>query len=116
MVFFLVLARRWLRREWIAAVLVTGLFSLNYIGLDTAYLLAQVAAVALVVFVTIRFGVLAALVASVLSDALYYYVKTSDPSVWYFSTGPIAAAIVLAVATWGYRRAVPVRAVALAEA
>jgi serine/threonine-protein kinase len=115
-VFFLVLARRWLRREWIAAVLVTVLFSLAAVGFDTAYLVAQTVAVALVVFITIRFGVLAALVTSVLSDALFYFVATADWSVWYFAAGPIAALVVLAIAVWGYRMAVPVRAVALAEA
>ncbi len=116
LVFFLVLGRRWLRREWIAAVVVTVLFSLIYIGVDTAYLVAQVVCVALLVFIAIRFGVLAALVSSVLSDALYFFVRTAELSAWYFATGPIAAAVVLAVAIWGYRRAVAVRAVALAEA
>lgn len=115
-VFFLVLARRWLRREWIAAVVVTVLFSLSFVGLETAYLLGGIVSVALVVFIAIRFGLLAALVTSVLSDALYYFVRTADSSAWYFYTGPVIVAVVLAVAIWGYRTAVPVRAVALAEA
>ena len=115
-VFFLVVARRWLRREWSAALLVTVLFSLSSIGLDTAYLLAGIVSVALVVFIAIRFGLLAALVTSVLSDALYYFVRTADSSAWYFHSGPMIIAVVLALAIWGYRMAVPVRAVAHAEA
>ena len=115
-VFFLAFARRWLRLEWLAAILVTALFSTNFLGYDPAYLASGVVSVALLVFIATRFGLLAALVTDVLATALFWLVRTADFSAWYFSTGPIAIAAVLALAIWGYRAAVPVRAIALAEA
>ncbi len=116
MVLFLAFALRWLRLEWLAAILVTALFSTNFLGAGPAFLAGGVFSVALLVFIATRFGLLAALVTDALSTALYYFVRTADSSAWYFYTGPIVAAAVLAVAIWGYRMAVPVRAVALAEA
>jgi serine/threonine-protein kinase len=115
-VFFLAFARRWLRLEWLAAILVTALFSTNFLGSGPAFLAGGVFSVALLVFIATRFGLLAALVTDALSTALYYFVRTADSSAWYFYTGPIVVAAVLAVAIWGYRMAVPVRAVVLAEA
>jgi Protein kinase domain len=115
-VFFLAFARRWLRLEWLAAILVTALFSTNFLGLDPAYQASGVVGVALLVFIATRFGLLAALVTDILSSALFLFVRTADSSAWYFYTTPIAVAVVLGLAIWGYRIAVPVRAVALAEA
>jgi len=116
MVFFLALALRWVRSQWIAAVIVISLFSLNFVGTPVPFLVGSAFYVAAIVFVAIRFGLLAALVAELFSTGLYEFVRTADPSAWYFYTTPIAIAVVLGLAIWGYRMAVPVRAVALAEA
>ena len=113
-VFFLAFARRWVRVEWLAAVIVTVLFSLSFVGLTPLLIAGGVLYIGLLVFVAIRFGLLAALTLSILSDALHVFVRTADPSAWYFYTGPIVIAAVLGLAIWGYRMAVPVRAVAKA--
>ena len=64
----------------------------------------------------IRFGLLAALTMAILTQVLRAFVPTADPSAWYFWTAPFAVAIILGLAIWGYRAAVPRRAVALVEA
>jgi Protein kinase domain/zinc-ribbon domain len=115
-VFFLALARRWLRLEWLAAVIVIALFSLPFISAAPVVLAGGALYVAAIVFVAIRFGLLAALVADLLYNGLHEFLRTADPSAWYFYTTPIVIAVVLGLAIWGYRMAVPVRAVALAEA
>ncbi|HWZ84657.1 MAG TPA: hypothetical protein VN032_00555, partial [Thermoanaerobaculia bacterium] len=115
-VFFLAFARRWVRVEWIAAVIVTILFSLSSLGSSAAVMVDGTLRVGLLVFVAIRFGLLAALAMDILFKALHYFVMTADPSAWYFYGGPIAIAVVLGLAIWGYRMAVPVRAVARAAA
>jgi Protein kinase domain/zinc-ribbon domain len=115
-VFFLVLVRRLVRIEWLAAAVVALLFSVVYLGSSPLQYAAGVLGLGLLVFVTIRFGLLAALTMSMLEEMLAAFVRTADTSAWYFSTGPIVIAVVLAVAIWGYRMTVPVRAGALAEA
>jgi len=47
---------------------------------------------------------------------LHEFLRTADPSAWYFYTTPMAIAVVLGLAIWGYRTAVPVRVPALAKA
>jgi len=116
LVFFLVLVRRWVRSEWLAAAIVIALFSLNFVAFEIPFLLGGAFYVAATVFVAIRFGLLAALVADLLFNGLHEFLRTGDPSAWYFYTTPIAVAVVLGLAMWGYRMAVPVRAVALAKA
>ncbi|HTO77247.1 MAG TPA: serine/threonine-protein kinase [Thermoanaerobaculia bacterium] len=115
-VFFLALALRWVRSEWLAAVIVITLFSLTFVGTPVPFLVGSAFYIAAIVFVAIRFGLLAALIADLLFNGLYEFVRTADPSAWYFYTTPIAIAVVLGLAIWGYRTAVPVRAVALATA
>ena len=115
-VLFLAFARRWLRLKWLATLLVTALFSTNFLGFDPPYVASGVVSVAILVFVATRFGLLAALLTDVLGTALFYFVRSADSSAWYFYPGPIAGIAVLALAVWGYRRAVPARAFALAEA
>jgi serine/threonine-protein kinase len=116
MIFFLALALRWVRSQWLAAVIVIALFSLNFIGTPVPFLVGSAFYLAAVVVVAIRFGLLAALIADLLFNGLYEFVQTAEPSAWYFYTTPIAVAVVLGVAIWGYRTAVPSRTVALAEA
>jgi serine/threonine-protein kinase len=104
-VFFLVFVRRLVRKEWLAAVIVTVLFSTSLLGSNLADLLAGTFGIGLLVFVAIRYGLLAALAMSILDTDLRAFVSTADPSAWYFYTGPIAIAVVLAVAYWGFRTA-----------
>ena len=115
-VFFLAFARRWVRFEWLAAVIVTILFSSTYVGSTFSILGGGMLYIAMLVFVSIRFGLLAAFTLDILSNALHAFVRTADASAWYFYTGPIAITVVLAVAAWGYRTATAGGAVAAAEA
>ena len=101
---FLVLVRRLVRRQWIAAVIVTALFTVMYLGLpnpEVALPLGALSTAGLVV-IAIRFGALAALVCEATRRALDTFVLTPDPSAWYFYPGALAIAGVLAVAIWGY--------------
>jgi serine/threonine-protein kinase len=115
-VFFLALALRWVKSQWLAAVIVIALFSLTFVGAPVPLLLGGAFYVATLVFVAIRFGLLAALVTDLLFNGLYEFVRTADPSAWYFYTTPFAIAVVLGLAICGYRMAVLVRAAALAKA
>jgi hypothetical protein len=40
---------------------------------------------------------------SVVDEALRVFVRTADPSAWYFFTGLVAIAVVLAMAYGGFR-------------
>jgi hypothetical protein len=106
-VFFLVFVRRLVRVEWLAAVIVTLLFSASYLGLDLPVLASGLFATGLLVFVTIRCGLLAALTLAIVTDTLRSFVTTTDTSAWYFYLGPIAIAAVLGLALWGFRMATP---------
>jgi serine/threonine-protein kinase len=101
---FLVLVRRLVRRQWIAAVIVTAIFSLGFLGLPNPELTLPLGALVTggLVVIAIRFGLLAALVCEATRRALDFFVTTPDPSAWYFYPGALAIAAVLAVATWGY--------------
>jgi hypothetical protein len=102
-VFFLVFVKRIVRREWLAAVIVILLFSSSYLGSSWTGLIAGCFGMAILVFVAIRYGLLAALTMSVVDEALRVFVRTADPSAWYFSTGLVAIAVVLAMAYGGFR-------------
>jgi hypothetical protein len=115
LIFFLVFARRLVRSEWVAAVMVTLLFSAPFLGQELPIVLVNLLATGLLVFVAIRSGLLAALVMAILTQVLRTFVATSDPLAWYFWTTPFAVVFVLGLAIWGYRAVLPSRAVALAE-
>ncbi|MEP6802181.1 MAG: serine/threonine-protein kinase, partial [Acidobacteriota bacterium] len=103
LVMFLVLVRRIVRFEWIAAIIVALFFSANYLGTPPLHVTLPVVAVTtgLLVVVAIRFGLLAALVCQTCSLWLGAFVMTPDPSTWYFYPGAIAIGLVLALALWG---------------
>jgi protein kinase-like protein len=105
LVFFLVLFRLLVRRGWIAAILVTLLLLPNFLGTEAPAITLPMAALmtGLLVFVTIHFGLLAALAFEVCRRLLEVFVTTADTSAWYFYPGPIAIAAILAVALWGFR-------------
>ena len=116
-VFFLAFARRWLRLEWLAAIVVTALFSTNFLGFDPAYLASGVVSVALLVFIATRFG----------SAGGTRHGYPGVRPLLVRPNGRLFRLVLLhrrdrsrrrprGLAIWGYRMAVPVRAVALAEA
>jgi hypothetical protein len=107
LVMFLVIARRVVRRGWIAGAIVVLLFSTSYLGTPPLHVSLPLVAVTtgLVVLVAVRFGLLAALVCQTCGAWLGVFVMTSDPSAWYFYVGALAMGLVLALALWGLRTA-----------
>jgi serine/threonine-protein kinase len=103
LVMFLVLVRRIVHLEWIAAILVALFFAANALGVPPLHVTLPVAAATtgLLVVIAIRFGLLAALVAQTCDRWLEQFVMTPDPSAWYFYQGAIAIGLVLALALWG---------------
>jgi serine/threonine-protein kinase len=101
MVFFLVLARWIVRKEWIAAVVVGVIFLGQYLGAPAPAVTLPLAAlsVGLLVFATVRFGLLAAFVADFCRRIYGYRIYTNDPSSWMFYAGAVAV-VLLAVLTW----------------
>jgi eukaryotic-like serine/threonine-protein kinase len=112
MVFLLVVARRVVRREWIAGLLVALIYTAIFLGAPGGSVTIPLAFVSMgiLVAVTIRFGVLAAIVAEACRRILGYRLYTNDPSSWYFYAGVIAVAGVLALAFWATRTALAGRA------
>jgi hypothetical protein len=107
LVMFLVLVRRVVRLQWLAAVIVVLFFSANYLGVTAPYVTLPTVAVTvgLLVAIAIRFGLLAAFVCHVCDLWLEYWVMTADPSAWYFYIGALAMGLVLALALWGLNTA-----------
>jgi len=106
-VLFLVIVRRLVRRAWIAAVIVTLFFTLNFLGLPSPHVTLPITALAtgVLVALAIRLGILAAMVCESSGRLLAYFVMTPETSAWYFYPGALAAAAVLALAIWGYTAA-----------
>ena len=106
-VFFLVLARIVLRRGWLAGILVTMLFAAIYLGQPPAAITLPLAllSVGLIVGMTVRFGVLAAVTAETCRRIFGYRLYTSDPSSWYFYATVVAVAGLVALAWWASRTA-----------
>ncbi len=107
-VFFLVLVRRFVRTGWLAGLIVTLIFSGPYFeasGGQYLVLPLAVVSVAIVVFTTVRFGVLAAIVAETCARLVTYDVVSGDPSNWAFYAGMIAILLIAALAVWGAKTA-----------
>jgi hypothetical protein len=107
LVMFLVIARRIVRYEWLAAIVVALLFTTNYLGAPVPQVTLPMALAAngLLVAVAIRFGLLAALACRACEYSLEYWVMTPDPSAWYFYVGATVIVGVFALALWGLRTA-----------
>ena len=88
-------------------MIVTLLFTLSFLGLPSPHVTLPITALAtgVLVALAIRFGILAAMVCDTTSRLLAYFVMTPEASAWYFYPGAIAAALVLALAIWGYKTA-----------
>ena len=107
LVFLLALARLLVRRGWLAAVIVTLLYTANFVG---GYGLALTIPLALVsvgilVAATVRFGVLTAIAVETCRRIFGYRIYSSDPSNWIFYAGMIAVAGLLILAWWSTKTA-----------
>jgi len=108
---FLLLGFRILtRRLWIAAPVLIGLATLAwYPEVSTLYpaigLLVTALRIATFVFVLLRFGVLAGIVALFFDGVLNVFPLTLDLSAWYCEVSLFAMATAVATATWGLRHA-----------
>jgi serine/threonine-protein kinase len=105
LVMFLVIVRRIVRLQWIAGIVVALLFAANFLGVPPLHVTLPVVAATtgFLVFIAIRFGLLAALVTHTCERWLEAFVMTPDPSAWYFYQGAIAIGLVLTLALWGLR-------------
>ncbi len=107
-VFLLILARGAVRSGWLAGLVVTLFFTAIFLGgsgqavtLPLAFL-----SMGILVAVTVRFGVLAAIALETCRRIFGYRIYSSDPSSWDFYAGMIAVAAVLALAYWASKTAV----------
>ena len=101
-VLLLVLARWIVRRGWLAGLIVTLVYTGNYLGAPSPWFTLPLAAISvgILVAVTVRFGVLAAIASETCRFFLGYGIYTSDPSNWAFYAGMIPVLGVLALAIW----------------
>jgi serine/threonine-protein kinase len=106
-VFLLVLVRMAVRRGWLAGLLVTLIYTANYLGGTGQAVTIPLAliSVGILVAVTVRFGLFAAIIAEICRRIFGYRIYTNDPSSWYFYAGMIAVAGALALAFWAARTA-----------
>jgi len=101
-VFLLILARLVVRRGWLGGLIVTLLYVGIYLGGPSPEVTLPLAAISvgIVVALTVRFGVLAAIAAETCRRVLGYNIYSSDPSSWNFFPGLIAVVAVVALAYW----------------
>jgi serine/threonine-protein kinase len=106
-VLVLVLTRAVVKREWLAALVVTLIFAGNYLGNPAAGVTLPLGflSVGILVVLTVRFGILPALVAETCRRIFGYRIFTNDSSSWYFYAGMIAVAGLLVLAIWATRSA-----------
>ena len=106
-VFLLIFARRLLQRGWLAGLVVTLVFAGNYLG-DAGGAITfglGLISMGILVAMTVRFGVLPAIVLETCRRIFGYRIYSSDPSNWNFYAGMIAVAGVLALAYWAAKTA-----------
>jgi serine/threonine-protein kinase len=106
-VFFLILVRRLVRFGWLAAVIVTLVFSGTYLDPSAGFVpgLLAILSVAVLVFTTVRFGVLVGVVAHASGSFVLHGPLSGDPSNWAFYAGMIALALIAAIGGWGAKTA-----------
>ncbi len=107
LVFLLALARLLVRRGWLAGLIVTLLYTANFVGgygLAVTIPLALLS-VGILVATTVRFGVLAAVAMETCRRIFGYRIYSSDPSNWMFYAGMIAVAGLLVLAWWATKTA-----------
>ncbi|HEY6931469.1 MAG TPA: serine/threonine-protein kinase, partial [Thermoanaerobaculia bacterium] len=104
-VMVLIVARRLVRRGWLAGLLVTFIFAGSYLGGGVVTLSLGLVSVGILIFVTVRFGVLPAIVLETCRRIFGYRIVSNDPSHWTFYAGMIAVAGVLVLAYWATKTA-----------
>jgi hypothetical protein len=111
-VFLLILVRGAVRYGWLAGLVVTLIFSAIFLGGSgqAVTLPLAVLSMGILVTVTVRFGVLAAITLETCRRIFGYCIYSSDPSSWDFYAGMIAVAAVLALAYWATKTALAGRA------
>jgi serine/threonine-protein kinase len=107
LVFLLALARLLVRRGWLAGLIVTLLYTANFVG---GYGLAVTIPLALLsmgilVATTVRFGVLAAVAMETCRRIFGSRIFSSDPSNWMFYAGMIAVGALIVLAYWATKTA-----------
>ncbi len=106
-VFFLILVRRFVRAGWLAALIVTLLFSAMYFEPKSGLLpwVPALLSTAALVFTIVRFGVLAGVVAEASLGCVASTIRSGDPSNWIFYVGMIGVALIAALAWWATKTA-----------
>jgi serine/threonine-protein kinase len=109
-VFFFFLLRVLLRNQWLASAgvtilltLVSGIYSVNHPVISAALNLVPAA---LVIFITIRFGLLAMIASFFTTTMLIQFPVTTDFSTWYAGSTIFAFAVVLALTVFAFHTAV----------
>ncbi len=96
-----------LRKDWLAAgALVAIYMALNWLTTPAAPLLAALfgaAQTALLVFVMLRFGLIALMASSFVLELLFVFPMTADFSVWYAGTSMFALLTVALMAAFAFR-------------
>jgi serine/threonine-protein kinase len=102
-VFLLILVRSVVRAGWLAALIVTLVFSSLYLSPSTRFVVGLLAflLMAVLVFTTVRFGVLAGVVAHASGTFVLHGPRSGDPSNWAFYAGMIAVALIAGIGGWG---------------
>jgi hypothetical protein len=106
-VFLLVLVRRVVRLGWLAGLVVTLIWAAVFLGSSGLAVTLPLAVLSfgILVAVTIRFGVLAAIAAETCRRIFGYLIFSSDPSIWTFYAGVIAVGAAVALGYWATKTA-----------
>jgi serine/threonine-protein kinase len=105
LIFALFVLRSRLKNYWLALAILTFLITLTSLGSENviAETIAALVSAALLVTVTARFGLLAAIIAFTCNNLLIDFPIGSDPGHWYFFRGLIPVLLVLGLALYGFR-------------
>jgi hypothetical protein len=111
--FVFVLVRTLVKSYWLSSLIVAALLALTLLGNENVIAETALAIVmaTLIVFVLLRFGLLALAVGYTCVNFLINAPLALDPSRWYFGRGLVPVLIVLAFAIYGFRTSLGTRAV-----
>jgi len=103
--FMFVLIRTRIKSYWVSSLVVAALLTLTLLGNENvvAETALAITMAVLIVFVLLRFGLLALAVGYTCVNLLVNAPLGLDPSRWYFSRGLVPLLIVLALALYGFR-------------
>jgi serine/threonine-protein kinase len=112
--FFFFILRLMLKRQWLAFIVLLMLFAIpNIMVRSPGFSLSAhackaafgILGLSIMMLVLIRFGLVAALAAGIITDLLRSMPLTFDPSVWYANTSFIALGFIGAMALYGFHTA-----------